>query len=301
MTAPSPQRVANDLTRILDAHDGVDRFDRAPVDPKWLALNYSAQVFPNEPIRLVEGKDLNGCVGALVFGETKPRQWGILYDARQNPRRRSFTIAHELGHYLLHRGMIEETTLDGLYCNEADVEQGQGSTSIEKEADAFAATLLMPFHDFRKQLGPKVRADFTILGRLAERYGVSLTAVILRWLEYTETRAILVVSNEGYALWSKPSTAALRSGCFIRTRNTVFELPPASIARSRLASTPAVWSVGHDAGAWFEEPVIETSLRASRLDQEITLLQFDAICDELADETVPDLVDRMADPRWRTK
>jgi hypothetical protein len=27
---------------------------------------------------------------------------------------------------------------------------------------------------------------------------VSLTAAILRWLEYTETRAMTVVSNEGY-------------------------------------------------------------------------------------------------------
>jgi Zn-dependent peptidase ImmA (M78 family) len=134
---------------------------------------------------VVKGEGLDGYVGALVFGATKPRRWGILYDVRQGPRRRSFTIAHELGHYLLYRGMIEETTPDGLYCSEADVEKGQGSTAIEKEADLFAATLLMPFHDLRNQIGPKQRADFGILGRLADRYGVSLTAVILRWLDYT--------------------------------------------------------------------------------------------------------------------
>ena len=194
--------------------------------------------------------------------------------------------------------MIEGTTPGGLYCSEADVEQGGGSTAIEKEADAFAATLLMPLHDFRKQLNPRQRADFGILGRLADRYGVSLTAVILRWLEYTETRAIVVVSNEGFALWSKPSTPALRSGRFIRTRNAMFELPSASIARSRLGTTPAAWSAEQPSGIWFDEPVLETSLRASRLDVEITLLQFDSLVEPLQEEAVSDLVDRMTEPRW---
>ncbi len=194
--------------------------------------------------------------------------------------------------------MIEQTTSDGLYCSEADVEQGRGSTAIEKEADLFAATLLMPLHDFRKQLGPKARADFTVLGRLADRYGVSLTAVILRWLDYTETRAMVVVSNEGFALWAKSSSTAFRSGRFIRTRNAMFELPETSIARSRLASTPSVISV---TATWFNEPVLEASLRASRLDQEITLLQLDAIYNEIPEEPMPDLVDRMAEPHWRAR
>lgn len=145
----TPERAAITLTRILDARDGLDRFDRGPVDPEWLAMNYSAQVSPSEPIVVVKGEELDGCVGALVFGATKPRQWGILYDVRQGPRRRSFTIGHELGHYLLHRGMIEETMPGGLYCSEADVQQGQGSSAIEKEADLFAATLLMPFVSVR--------------------------------------------------------------------------------------------------------------------------------------------------------
>lgn len=294
----TPERAAITLTKILDARDGLDRFDRGPVDPEWLALNYSAQVFPREPIVVVKGEGLDGCVGALVFGATKPRRWGILYDVRQSPRRRSFTIAHELGHYLLHRGMIEETTSEGLYCSEADVEQGQGSTAIEKEADRFAASLLMPFHDLRNQIGPKQRADFSILGRLADRYGVSLTAVILRWLDYTETRALVVVSNEGFAFWSKPSTSALRTGRFIRTKNAMFELPSASIARSRLGTMPAVRFADQPSDVWFDEPVFETSLRADRLDLEITLIQFDRFVEPLQEEEESDLVDRMNDPRW---
>lgn len=155
-----------------------------------------------------------------MFGETKPRRWGILYDARQDSRRRNFTFTHEFGHYLLHRGMIETTTSGGLYCSEADVEQAGGSTAIEKEADTFAATLLMPLHDFRKQLGPKSRADFAVLGRIADRYSVSLTAAILRWLGYTATGRC----------WSYP-TRGMRCG---RNRACRPFVPGASFRRKTL-------------------------------------------------------------------
>lgn len=156
----------------------------------------------------------------------------------------------------------------------------------------------MPFHNFRKQIGPKQRADFGILGRLADRYGVALTAVILRWLDYTETRALVVVSNEGFALWSKPSTSALRTGRFIRTKNAMFELPSVSIARSQLGATPAVRSADQPSDVWFDEPVFETSLRADRLDLEITLIQFDRLVEPLQEEK-SDLADRMNAPVGR--
>jgi Zn-dependent peptidase ImmA (M78 family) len=300
MIPVSPERAANKLTQILDARDGLDRFDRGPVNPEKLAREYSAERFPTEPIIYVSGKRLDGCSGALLFGETKPRQWGILYDDRQDSRRRNFTIAHEFGHYLLHRDMIEKTKPGGLYCSEADIEQGEGSTGIEREADAFAATLLMPLHDFRKQMGPKSRASFATLGHMADRYDVSLTAVILRWLQYTETRALVVVSNEGYALWAKSSTSARSSGMLIRTRNVMYELPDEAVAKMRSTSSPAVCSISQPSGVWFDEPVIETSLRASRLDQEITLLQFDTKGYELEEEITPDLVDRLGDFHSRT-
>ena len=95
---------------------------------------------------------------------------------------------------------------------------------IEKD-DVFAAALLMPFHDFRRQIPAKVRPDFDMLSNAATRYDVSLTAAVLRWLEYTETRAIMLVSNEGFGLWSNPSQAALRSDLYIKTKDVAYELP----------------------------------------------------------------------------
>jgi hypothetical protein len=98
----------------------------------------------------------------------------------------------------------------------------------------------------------------------------------LRWLEFTETRAIMVVSNEGFAHWAKPSTAALKSGRYIRTRETVFELPAQAFAARRDYSDAARTGVTQQAGVWFPEPVHEMCFRSERYDQEISVLQFEA-------------------------
>jgi Zn-dependent peptidase ImmA (M78 family) len=109
--------------------------------------------------------------------------------------RSAFTLGHEFGHYVPHRDLIEtDADFAGcVYWNEESILQCGGG-GIEKEVDRFAAALLMPLHDFRRQL-PRERADFERRSEPAKRYSVSLTAVILRWLEYTERHAMMIVSN----------------------------------------------------------------------------------------------------------
>ncbi|TAI60501.1 ImmA/IrrE family metallo-endopeptidase [Bradyrhizobium sp. Leo170] len=216
-------------------------------------------------------------MGALVYSETKPRQWGIAYHKSQSPGRKAFTLGHEFGHYILHRDLIESDKQydGGVYCDEESILQRDGK-GIEKEADEFAATLLMPFHDFRRQLPANERPDFQRLSALAKRYGVSLTAAILRWLEYTETRAMMIVSNEGYALWARSSDSALKSGRFIRTKETVFELPAAASAKRRFFTEETKAGLVQPAEAWgFPEGLLEMCIRSERYDQEITLLHFE--------------------------
>ena len=270
---PRPSKEAARLTLMLDAVLGADRFDRGPVKVKELALEYSAKTSSQEPIDRVVGDTLEGCMGALVPGEGTPRKWAIMHHLDQSPGRRNFTIGHELGHYLLHRSLIPP---EGIYCDEESILRRNGE-GIEKEADLFAASLLMPFHDFRAQLPAKTRPDFEVLMRLAERYGVSLTAVILRWLEYTETRAIMVVSNEGYAHWAKASDAAYKSGLYIKTKDVVFELPSRSLAVRREFSDEAKTGIQQERGVWFYEPHVEMCIRSDRYDLEITLLHFGTV------------------------
>lgn len=274
---PRPLKEAARITQMLDTVLGADRFDRAPVDIAALAMEYSANVAPNGPIHEVVEQDIPGCVGALVCSDSQPRQWAIMYNVGQSEGRRAYTIGHEFGHFVLHRDLIEtDPSYDlAIYCDEEAVTQRDG-LGIEQEADAFAAALLMPLHDFRSQLPARARPDFEKLGQLATRYGVSLTAAVLRWLEYTETRAMLVVSNEGFAHWAKPSKAALRSGRYIRTKNEVYELPALATAVTRGFTDEAKAGIQQDSGVWFPEPVVEMCLRSDRYDQELTLLHFES-------------------------
>jgi Zn-dependent peptidase ImmA (M78 family) len=274
---PRPVKEAARITKMLDAVFGEDRFDRAPVDIQNLAMEYSRQIAPTGAIQQIVERDIEGCVGALVAGDTQPRQWAIMYQRGQSAGRRAFTLGHEFGHYVLHRQLIESDASYrlGIYCDEKSVDRRDGS-GLEEEADTFAASVLMPLHDFRRQLPATDRPDFNLLSRLAQRYGVSLTAAVLRWLEYTETRAIVVLSNEGFALWAKASDPAFTYGRFIRTKNTVYEHPATSLAGRKEFTEEAKTGVEQPAGVWFPEPVVEMCVRSDRYDQEMTLLHFGA-------------------------
>ena len=61
----------------------------------------------------------------------------------------------------------------------------------------------MPFDDFRRQVPADSNVDLDVISGCADRYRVSLIAAVLRWLQYTTRRAALVVSRDGYILWSR--------------------------------------------------------------------------------------------------
>ena len=72
----------------------------------------------------------------------------------------------------------------------------QNIGQLEHQANVFSATLLMPLDDFRRQVPERQKVDLDDMSGCADRYRVSLIAALLRWLEYTECRAVLVVSRE---------------------------------------------------------------------------------------------------------
>lgn len=272
MNAKSPQRWAIDLTLILKARDGDDRF---PVDVKSLAKDYSHQVFPADPITMVKGGDLAGFEGGLYKAPPGKTGWGVIYNsAITSPGRINFTLAHEFGHYLVHRHQFP----DGLQCSAEDMakwdsEYGQ----IEQQANEFAASLLMPRDDFAKQVPPISQPSFDELGACAERYGVSLSAATLRWLQFSERRALFVVSTDGFVLWARSSPKALRTGAYIKTAN----VPPVALPSASLAAQPHFLDSGkgraeHGAFVWLKEPCVEETLVSERYDKTYTLLHLGA-------------------------
>lgn len=91
----------------------------------------------------------------------------IVLDGGGDERRRRFTIAHEIGHFVLHPGCVRPER--GGLVNEA-------IRAREREADAFAAELLMPAHLVRQAVGEQ-GADPV---RLADRFQVSAKAMHVR-------------------------------------------------------------------------------------------------------------------------
>jgi hypothetical protein len=267
----SPQLWANNLTLIMNAVYGAAP-ERFPVNVPSLAKDFSAQRFPNEPIALVGGDSLGDFDGALYRGN---KGWGIIYNnAIASAGRINFTLAHEFGHYLLHRAAFP----DGLECGDQDmVRWDSGYRQIESQANDFAATLLMPLDDFRRQIDARSKPTLEDVGACAERYGVSLIAATLRWLQYTERRSVLVVSREGYILWARSSDRALKTGAYFRTANgPPIPIPPNSLpARSDLLEKSR-GQIRHDEGVWFTEGCEEIALVSDQYDFAISLLHLEA-------------------------
>lgn len=220
-----PPKAANRLHKIFDVFCQVQCLEKFPINVDMLAYE-AANIFKwDDPIVNILELNVGKFDGALLKNDAS--QWFILYNpAVESAGRILFTKAHELGHYLLHRSLQSE-----FQCGNDDI-QLYTNNSIETEANKFAAYLLMPIDDFRTQV------DTTnliySLSLCALRYGVSLTAAILRWLEFTDENVILVVSRDEFMQWAFSSNSAFKNGAFFSTKKTVTSIPDGSLAANPL-------------------------------------------------------------------
>ena len=184
--------------------------------------------------------------GMLVCNPRDPAEWGIFYNPDASPERRRFTIAHELGHFVLHRA--KRRTFN---CDKAAVHFSQDSAAnIEREADEFASNLLMPGDVLRERITNQV-VDLRLLSGLAKVFGVSFEALCIRFIKYTEKRAILLHWDNGFLKYEWRSKSAILSKTRIRRisdpteplRNTVAAEESISQEWDGLELPAAVWCV----------------------------------------------------------
>ncbi len=287
----SPKHWANNLTTLLNAAYLTDRF---PVKIKQFAIDYSKQLFPDDPIINVLGGSLPGFEGGLFKAEDGKKGWGIIYNEDiRSTGRINFTLAHEFGHYLLHRLIYP----DGFQCGDEDMASwGSEYGQLESQANDFAATLLMPLDDFRHQISARSQPDIDAFGNCADRYQVSLIAAILRWLQYTERRSVLVVSRDEFILWARSSKSALKSDAFFRTANTApVSIPTASLAAQRNLIDGSKGVADLDRRVWFQEPCREEVLFSDHYDFTISILHLDDSVSRFSmdEEGEEDTYDRM--------
>ncbi len=92
----------------------------------------------------------------------------ITINALHHPNRKRFTLAHEIGHYCLHRSMQVEFVDEVFFRDET-------TSPVEREANRFAADILMPedaFREFAVKNSSKVEdiADHFQVSSLAVRF-----------------------------------------------------------------------------------------------------------------------------------
>lgn len=102
-------------------------------------------------------------------------------EARRSPGRRRFTIAHEIGHLVLHVPVLHEVFYDPA-TDVQEVEEDPPASDLpelrrrEREANIFASELLMP----ESLVNEQARATGFNLPALADRFEVSVPAMRLR-------------------------------------------------------------------------------------------------------------------------
>ena len=97
--------------------------------------------------------------------------WTISINRLHNKKRQRFTLAHELGHYILHKEKNSEFKDAVFFRNET-------INSMEYKANEFAGELLMPERSLREHINQGVRN----IGELSELFGVSAAAMKYRIL-----------------------------------------------------------------------------------------------------------------------
>ncbi|UVO28160.1 ImmA/IrrE family metallo-endopeptidase [Bradyrhizobium arachidis] len=124
-------------------------------------------------------REFNNEISGLLLRQGGSAIIGV--EKKQSPARKRFTIAHELGHLMLHVG--REVRFDTAFrINLRSPESSTAEDVEEIESNAFAAALLMPEPFLRNDTAGFVLdvEDAALVQKLAKRYNVSAQAMTVR-------------------------------------------------------------------------------------------------------------------------
>lgn len=107
-----------------------------------------------------------------------------------------FTIAHEVGHYLLGHRIPDECELSAA---------APFSVQQEREADVFATEYLMP-EAWVRPLCTDVPASLAAVHAIARTFRTSIVASAVRYAELSPAPCAVVYSEHGHVVWAKCSS-----------------------------------------------------------------------------------------------
>lgn len=211
-------------------------------------------------LHMIEG-GLDTADGRIVAGEA-PRGFIRVRAGIRSPGRRRFVVAHELGHYHLHKRQSYTDTSREL----STYRHG----NIETEANLFAAELLMPEFLFKPRIAGMTPLH-SALQALADEFSTSQLATVMQFLTYTREPCALIFTKNAVVQWSRPSPAwewPLRDGTVHRFSGAGEYFNSGNAPKPGMIKTPA--------GAWITQfsPGGDETIREDVLvwpEQQVTL------------------------------
>lgn len=180
------------------------------------------------------------------------------------PQRERFTIAHEIGHYIIpwHENLQQ---CDKIVNFESDDE-------FENQANDFASELLVPKSNLLEDIKDK-KITLSLIKYLAEQYNVSLVLMARRVLQYADNQAIVLIyypnGKKYIQMKSKTFKEELKEGCI--TKSSAHKL-------LTLYNTSAEIKDVLESSIWFKESgytykIVEESMFQNNLGRVFTLLR----------------------------
>ena len=239
--------------------------------------------------------DTDGFEAALLSDEVKSR--GAILVARGRSRqRRRFSIAHELGHFLIPTHM---PPTDGQFLCSADQlrllpqKDQDRRARMEAEANRFAALLLMPPPLLRARLRLARRPRLEQLVDMAETFDVSRDAMARAYTEHHDEPVAVLICQHGKVLRTYRSSSmpwlAVRAGGRVSRRS--------SDSGAALEIGSITEPVEADPDDWFEG---HAARKVAGLTEQ-TLIQRDGFTMRLLHTELQDPDETDIEDRWRPR
>lgn len=256
-----------------------------PVDPLAVAASET-------PILIARGDDFRDRFDGQLEYHASKRRFLLLFNTKydrgeeHHPRTR-FSIAHELGHYFI---APHHAYLRGGGKPHPSHDEFASAVDMEREADAFAAGLLMPSH----LLGPRVNEIDLSLARireLAEEFHTSLVSTAIRGAQVSHFPTAVAGIRDGNVMWQFQAECLVEAGCYPGERGPLrssdarrawAEFQSGTAARSRGTSYIKEWFRTYEKTEFDHRPVIEEYLPVPSMQTLVVVLSIPE--DELYDD-----------------
>lgn len=182
---------------------------------------------PIDPLQVAKDEYPRLRAGGRNFGDrfdgklkyvAEHRYFALMYNTKydfgctqgeHHPRTR-FTIAHELGHYFINH---HREYLHNRRSSHASINEFRSNAVIEKEADSFAASLLLPTH-LVKPIINRNNLSLNAIDNIANDFGTSRVSTSIRAVQLSHFPCAVAGIRNGAMSWIFPSESLIEAGIY---------------------------------------------------------------------------------------